>query len=793
MSAERWQLIKEILNDALERDPADRESYLAVACGGDAELRREVDRLLALEDDSASFMGAVPSSLIPGDNEPSDELIGRRIGRYRVTRRIASGGMGVVFEAEQENPRRTVALKIVRPGLVTGSTLRRFEHEAHVLGSLQHPGIAQIYEAGTFDLGDGARPFFAMELVDGLPLIEYAERNRLGTRQRLELMIRICHAIQHAHQKGVVHRDLKPGNILVCEGTDARRQEGTVGERVVPPRPHAVEGRGGDHRIVAMPKILDFGVARVIDSDMQMTTMPRTLTGELIGTLHYMSPEQLAGDPREVDTRADVYALGVICFELLTGKLPFDTAGHTIVEIARTITEDDPARLGSINRSFRGDLDTIVDKALEKDKSRRYVTVSDLAADIERFLRDEPILARPPSRLYQLRKFVRRNRVLVGGGVATFIALAAGLVMYSLEARHATIQAASAQYEADKYRAVHDFIVNDLLFTILSAVGSEFPDHDDRIVGLIDAAAAQIETLFADQPLHASAVRNQVATMYYNLGRYNRAEEHFRASLETRQQLLGDDHRDTLNATNNLGLVEMRQGRIADAEVHYRAALEGRRRVLGEDHADTLVSMNNLAALLQRKGDLEEAERLLRLAIDVQRRVRGERHSDTLTSMSNLAGVLAARGDYEAAEAVHREAIESFEATLGAAHVTTLVATSRLARTLMQQDRLAEAETLFRRAADGLDQVLGDEHLHTLAVFDGLASVLVAQQKHGAAEPYARRAVIGFRASVGAGHPRSQAALARLIALYDALGNPEEAARWRALEDEPGALEPPGA
>jgi serine/threonine protein kinase len=274
-----------------------------------------------------------------------------------------------VYEAEQDQPRRAVALKVIKPGLVSSELLRRFEQESQALARLQHPAIAQIYEAGTADAGFGPQPFFAMELVRGQSLLD-ADQRRLSVRQRLELMVKICEGVQHAHQRGLIHRDLKPGNILVDE--------------------------------TGQPKILDFGVARVTDSDLGATR--QTDVGQLVGTLAYMSPEQVLADPLELDTRSDVYALGVILYELLAGRLPYELSAQPL-EAARIIREQDPAPLSSISRVYRGDIETITAKALEKDKARRYASAAGLAADVQRYLRDEPITARPPSASYQLRKF----------------------------------------------------------------------------------------------------------------------------------------------------------------------------------------------------------------------------------------------------------------------------------------------------------------------------------------------------------------------------------------------------
>jgi len=326
--------------------------------------------------------------------------IPERIGRYRILRLIGEGGMGAVYEAEQEQPRRIVALKVIKSSWASPGMLRRFEQESRALARLQHPGIAQVYEAGTADSASGPQPFFAMEFIaQGQPLTQYSETRHLNTRQRLELLAEVCDAVHHAHQRGIIHRDLKPGNILVDEHGHA--------------------------------KILDFGVAHVTDSDTQATR--QTDIGQLVGTLAYMSPEQALADPLELDIRSDVYALGVILYELLAGKLPYQLS-HKLHEAVVTIREQDPSALSMVSRVYRGDIETIAAKALEKDKTRRYASAADLAADIRRHLKDEPIVARPASTVYQFEKFVRRHKALVAGLAAVFLVLAIGATISTMEA-----------------------------------------------------------------------------------------------------------------------------------------------------------------------------------------------------------------------------------------------------------------------------------------------------------------------------------------------------------------------
>jgi WD40 repeat protein/predicted Ser/Thr protein kinase len=393
-----------LFDQAADLPPAEQQALLESACADDPGLRAEVERLLAQDArlEAAKGSAFLHSPLLRGTDEPPMDaapshpggkpLLPSHLGRYRLIRLLGEGGMGAVYEAEQDSPRRIVALKVVRPGLASSALLQRFRHESQILGRLHHPGIAQVYEAG---LADDGQPFFAMEFIRGLPLDEYARLRAQTLPERLELLARVCDAVQHAHDQGVIHRDLKPANILVEE--------------------------------TGQPKVLDFGVARAIDADL-LTGAGLTQTGQLLGTPSYMSPEQMTGNSAAIDHRADVYALGVILFELAAHRLPYRLENRPLAEATRLIVEEDSPRLGWLNPDLRGDVETIAAKALAKDPARRYASAADLAADLRRWLAHEPILARPTSALYQLRKFARRHRGLVGGVLATGVALVLGLV-----------------------------------------------------------------------------------------------------------------------------------------------------------------------------------------------------------------------------------------------------------------------------------------------------------------------------------------------------------------------------
>ncbi len=846
MTPERYQEVKRLFADACDLPPEAQAAFLDRMCAGDPELRADVETLLAHDDRTLPMKQRVSAATALGfgnmdagaavspDVDP--EALPARIGNYRILRRIGQGGMGTVYEAQQSNPRRTIALKVIRPGIASEQILRRFRFEAAVLGRLQHPGIAQIYEAGTAEvaLGDGRtveQPFFAMEYVCGRPLDEDAAKRRLGTRERLELLVSVCDAVQHAHQKGVIHRDLKPGNILVDE-------------------------RG-------QPKILDFGVARITDADVQMTTL-QTHVGQLIGTLPYMSPEQIAGDPHELDTRSDVYALGVVCYQLLTGRLPYDLHGKTIPEAARTVVERSPVPLSAINRVFRGDLNTIVAKALEKDKQRRYQSASDLAADIRRFLTHQPIAARPPTTFYHLRKFARRNKAMVTVVVVAFVALAGALLRVTWE-RDRAIRAehlARARLARIETETQNIRVINQFFTSMLAAADPGHDGRDVRVADVLDRAAAGLASQFENQPEVEAALRNTIGVTYTSLGLYKDAEPHLRRALALRRAALGEndaqtldamtslagalkelgrldeaerliratldagrasrgpDDPETLRAANNLGDIQLIQGKLREAEQTWSAALDAQRRVLkrddplllqttnnlaqllkrtnrpaeaepllrealalqvenaGEEHPDTLVFMNNLSLVLQALGKLDEAEDILQKVIEIRRRVLGD-HPATFTAISNLSRLLRKRGRPADAEPLAREALGGFERCLGAENRLTLIARNNLASLLDELGRHGEADPLYRETLAGAERALPAGHYMTLIIQRNHGGCLTALGRYEQAEPLLLASYAGLKKKLGADHAHTRQALDKLIALYERWDRPDEAARWR--------------
>jgi len=732
-----------------------RAAFVEQACDGDESLRQEVESLLAQARDTENFLEAPALDVAARDlatsREPGIPSLPASIGRYRIIRLLGEGGMGTVYEAEQEEPRRMVALKVIKLGLATPDRLRRFRHESQALARLQHPGIAQIYESGMADAGFGPQPFFAMEFIRGLPLKQYAEAHQLNTRQKLVLMVKVCEAVHHAHQRGLIHRDLKPGNILVDE--------------------------------TGQPKILDFGVARVTEAEApegdSQPTM-QTGLGQLVGTLAYMSPEQVLGDPLEVDTRSDVYALGVILYELLSGRLPYEVNYRQLPEAVHTIRDEEPASLSSIDRDYRGDIETLVSKALEKDKTRRYASAADLGADIQRYLNDEPIIARPPSAGYQLQKFARRHRGLMAGMAAVFVVLLAGVAVSTWMAVRANRAGQAALKERDRAtaaeasaKAVSDFLQNDLLAQASASAQARpgtKPDPDLKVRTALDRAAAGIARKFDKQPLVEASIRQTIGNTYLDLGVYPEAQKQIERSLELRRRLLGEEHPDTLAALKALGLLFRQQGKAAEAEALLTKVLDVQRRVLGEDHPGTLETTYALALLYDDQEKFARAEQLLTKALDGQRRTLGEKHPSTALSMNKLAEVYKEEGKYAPAESLHNRALEIQRDVLGPEHPQTLYTTNSLASLYEDEGKYAQAERLYTSTLEIQRRLLGEEHIETLETMTNLGNLYRLEGKYEQSESLLTRSLEIQRRVLGEEHVDTMSALGNLAALYQAQG-----------------------
>lgn len=678
-------------------------------------------------------MGPVRSTIV-GDEDPTAERqpadareaavplesIPERFGRYRILRAIGQGGMGTVFEARQEQPDRSVALKVISADYLSPSLLRRFEHESQVLGKLQHPGIAQIYEAGTiYDDRGRAVPFFAMEYIRGTELLRYATEHSLGTRARLALIASICDAVGHAHQKGIIHRDLKPNNILVDE--------------------------------TGQPRILDFGVARATDSDIHTTQL--TDLGQLIGTVPYMSPEQAGGDREDLDTRSDVYALGVITYELLAGRRPYDVERRMIHDAVRVIREEEPTPLSGINRELRGDVETIVSKALEKEKGRRYQTAESFAADIRHYLKDEPITARKASSWYQARKFAKRNKVLVAVLSTAFVLLTIGFITTAW-------QAAQARDQRDKAETVVAFM-NDMI----KGAGPYVALGRDATIlkEMMTAAAGRIEKgELKDAPEAELNLRGTIGDTYRELALLPEATKMLEPAVNLARSLRGGDSADTATALANLGTLLKDKADLPRAETLLRESLEMRKRLYAGDHKDLASGMSALAGVLSDKGDAKGAEPLQRESLAMYRRLFPGDHAETAVGLNDMGDLLSDKGDFAAAEPLYREAIAMNRRLFPGDHPETATSINNLAVTFKSIGKLEEAEPLFRESLAMNQRLLPGDHQFIAGGLNNLASVLNLLGKSEEAEKLQRESLAMRRRLFPGGHPYVATALNNL-------------------------------
>lgn len=698
---------------------ADEQRERLAALPDDADLLDQVRALLGLDQSDAPDLDGERVRLNLSGLEFGEAALPESIGEYKIVRLLGRGGMGTVFEAEQSQPLRRVALKVVNTVVALPAVLRRFEHEAEILGRLQHPGIAQIIEAGTFDEGRGRHPFFAMEYVKGRPLDRHVRGERLSGPPLLELFAEICDAVHHAHQRGVIHRDLKPANILVTE-----------------------DGR---------PKVLDFGVARATADESRETLL--TAEGQIVGTLSYMSPEQANGEAH-LDTTTDVYSLGVILYELLAGRLPFEFCGKPLATALREVVEQAPPHLATLDGRYRGDLDRITRKALEKDKGHRYDSAAALAADVRRHLRHEPISAQPPSSIYQLRKFARRHRALVSAASIVVVGLVSSLAvsLRSLAkvtaANAAETQARTlAEREAATATAINEFVLQDML----RAANPFHGGRHVRVVDVLDAAIPRIDAAFSTRPLLRASVRLTLGRSYHELGLWKEAERVLRQAAEERAAQLGEDDPMTLVARYEHALTLGAQ-HDPEALPQMRDLQERWQKQLGPEHPRVLRLRGDIANLLAREGLFDEAVPLARESYQSARELFGDSHDATLANQRKLAEVLESASQYAEAGALFEQHHTSLMAVRGPHDPDVLDLLLRLATVRLAEGMDDDAERLVVEAIAGITDTFGESNVRTLAAKSTLASLLDATGRSAEATELHRALCADYEKELGGSH-----------------------------------------
>jgi len=679
------------------------------------------------------------------------------IGPYHLLERIGQGGMGEVWLAEQKHPvRRRVALKLIKAGMNTREIVTRFESERQALALMDHPAIAKVFDAGSTPQG---MPYVVMEYVAGVPITEYCDKHRLAMNERLELFVQVCSGVQHAHQKAIIHRDLKPSNILVTQ----------------------VDGK-------PVPKIIDFGVAKAISQRLTAETM-FTHAGALIGTPEYMSPEQANSGSEDIDTRSDVYSLGVVLYELLVGALPLDLTeirDQAFFELLRRIREEDAPRPSTklrtssehssvaarnrgtepaeLDKQLKGDLDSIALKALEKERSRRYSSPSDLAGDIERYLHNEPVLAVPPSLAYRSGKFVRRHRLAVAASAIVALAVFGLIASLVIGSARVARERDRANREAQAAERVSDFLVGAF------AISDPDESRGNKITAreVLDKGARQIETDLAGQPALQARLMSTMGKVYEGLGLYEPARQLLDKAIGLQKKTLGPDHQETLASQRMLARILQYQAQYPAAEKLYSETLQKQERFLGSDAMDALRTKANLGSLYNEQGRYADAEKLLSETVKATTQASGQNSPETMSALHSLAIAYDGERQYAKEADIWEELYRLRSQTLGPDHPDTVNSMQNLAYVYYKVGKAAEAEKLQRQGLEIGRRVLGNDHPSVLLAIGNLAHTLLSEGKPAEAEPLQREALEGRRRILGPNHPETQYAIANLANILSA-------------------------
>jgi eukaryotic-like serine/threonine-protein kinase len=762
----------DIFIEAVQLPAEEQAAYLDQACGGDVALREHIQDLLKAHENADKFLAESPvvERAQGGFGTMPGEKVGDLIGRYKLSKQIGEGGCGIVFMAEQLEPvRRPVAIKIIKLGMDTKYVIARFEAERQALALMDHPNIAKIFDAGATESG---RPYFVMELVRGVKITKYCDQNSLTTEERLKLFVQICQAIQHAHQKGVIHRDIKPSNVLVTTTT-----EGEI-----------------------LPVVIDFGVAKATANQRLTDKTVFTSFEMLIGTPDYMSPEQAALASTDVDTRTDIYSLGVLLYELLTGFTPFDAAELQkagLDEVRRVIREREPVRPSTrlskmadsdlatvawnrrveppkLIRAISGDLDWIVMKALEKDRTRRYETANGLALDIQRFLKDEPVAARPPSTLYKLKKTLLRNKLLFLGLGAVALCLIVSLIIVSMALAREKRARQDAQEEAAKSKQVTQFLEN-----MLQSVDPSYALGQDTTMlrGILDRTAESIGTEMTNQPAVEAELRSLIGRVYLEIGAHAQAQEMQQMALAINRRQFGPQSREAAASLNDLGQAYAQDGKLAQAVAAYQEALAIRQRYFGNERQDVATSLNDLAEIYLQQGRSAEAEPFLRESLGIRQQLFGSNSLAVAESDRDLGILLGDKGEWEAAESTERQALTIRQNLLKPDDPHIATSLTDVAWAAGGVGNLDEAETLEREALAIRLKVLPKEHPDIAKSLYLVGDRLRQRGKLDDALAYLNQALVMQRKLLTADNPNLLDTLHSLGLTLEAEGKLDEAER----------------
>jgi serine/threonine protein kinase len=695
-------VVQDIFLDLLDLPAEAREQHLQQRCGDDEPLKARVRKLLEADAENAHDQTfASPAADLEAEPIPL------RVGNYTVRAVVGEGGMGAVYDAIHEPTSRRAAVKLIRAGIATSSARERFRIEAETLGRLDDPGIAHLYDAGLAEVEwrEGAkarRPFIAMEFVeDAVSCVEFARQQKLSARECVKLIEPVARAVQHAHQRGVIHRDLKPGNVLVTR-----------------------DGR---------PKVVDFGIARLLDAT---AADGITITGQVLGTVRYMSPEQAAGDPRQVDTRADIYSLGAILYEMLAGKPLVDAGSGSSFSAAVHALKSEPPKLASIKPELAGDLDAIVHKAIERDPNDRYGSAVAFADDLARYLDGREVSARAPTTVERFVRVVKRNKGKFAAAAVIAISLIGGIIgttwglIRAERARRNEVEqrqiaqaneAKATDAEADT-KAYGDFLANRVLAAARPKDEQAGLGVNVSVVEALEQAEKLVEDDFKNRPRAEALARHAIGVTWRNLGRYEQAEPELRRAIELRQHTLGPGHPLTLESSNSLAVVLCYMGRFDEAIPLLKDTIAAQTATLGADDNATLLSMKNLASCYDAVGRPNEALPLLQLVLEKRRRVLGPEARETLVTLNEIGTVYINMRRYEEALPVCQEACDKFRATLGPDHPDTLRAMDSMAGLFRQLKQPAKAVPLMEHVLKCRRTSYGPDHKLTLQAIDGLAT-----------------------------------------------------------------------